>query len=122
MTNEERDFQRKLRGLQHAEKIGNARNAWRSRSRACQINSKEPSQSNAAPDRRDGPISASQVSSQAKLDEWDGFTTSPTRTVPTTSKPLTRRSETSYSDLKSAPFVRLGYSSHGGIGACLVRY
>ena len=29
MTNDERDIQRKLRVLQHAEKIGNARKAYR---------------------------------------------------------------------------------------------
>ena len=40
----------------------------------------------------------------------NGFTTLQGRTVPTTGKPLTRRSETSYSDPISVPLVRLGYS------------
>jgi len=57
-------------------------------------------------------FSATKVTSISKPNStnWNGFTTSPDCTVPTTGKPLTKLSETSYSNPEIVPQVRPGYT------------
>jgi len=57
-------------------------------------------------------FSATKVTSISKPNStnWNGFTTSPDCTVPTTGNPLTKLSETSYSNPEIVPQVRPGYT------------